>query len=190
MGIFDIFVGIIALVALVNGWRKGLIAQVCSIVAIVAGIWLSASFGETVGSMLSVDAQYAKPAGFMIVFAAVLIVLALLSRVVMKIFSFVGLGVVNSALGAVLSVAKYALILGFLCSAFNNFNGNGRIIDKSKLDGTIFFRPLCRAADVIDLFDVQQAEKFLEDKTEKLLENNVEKLLEEKVKQVVEEAKI
>ena len=165
MGIFDIVVGIIALVALVNGWRKGLIVQVCSIVAIVAGIWLSSAYGTEVGSMLSVDPQYAKPAGFMIIFAAVLVVLTLLSRIVKKLFSFVGLGAVDSILGALLSVAKVAIVVGFLCSAFNNLNGDGRFIEKSKLEASIFFSPLCRAAEVFDLFDVKQAEKFLEDKT-------------------------
>ena len=73
MGIFDIIIGIIILIALVNGWRKGLIVQICSIAAIIGGIWLASEFGSEVGNMFGVDAKYAKAAGFLTIFFVALI---------------------------------------------------------------------------------------------------------------------
>lgn len=164
MGIFDIVVGILALTALVNGWRKGLIAQVCSIAAVVGGIWLALTFGTEVGTMLGVEARYAKAAGFLAIFLLTLIVLAIISQIIKKIFSFVGLGALDSIFGALLSVAKTALILGVLCSAFDSLNAGINLVEKEKLDNTIFFRPLCRATEVFDLFDIEEISKDLEGK--------------------------
>ncbi|MBR5455112.1 MAG: CvpA family protein [Rikenellaceae bacterium] len=162
MGIFDILVLIVALVALVNGWRKGLIIQVCSIAAIVGGVWIASAFGAEVGALLGIEPRYAKAAGFLIIFFVALVFLALVSRLVKKLFSFAGLGVVDSILGALLSVAKVALIVGLLCSAFDSLNKGLKIVEVGTLDKTIFFRPLCRATEVLELFDVDEAGKALE----------------------------
>lgn len=171
MGIFDIVVSILALIALVNGWRKGLTTQFCSIVAVIGGIWLASSFGAEVGAWMDVEARYAKPAGFLVIFFVVLILLAVLSRLVKRLFSFVGLGVLDSLFGALISVAKVALILGILCSAFDSLNAGGRFIEKKTLDKTIFFRPLCRTMEVFDLFDIEKAEKALEKSVKKTVDS-------------------
>ena len=171
MGIFDILVLIVALIALVNGWRKGLIIQGCSIAAIVCGVWLAASFGADAGAFLGIEPRYAKAAGFLLIFLLVLVLLSVVSRLVKKLFSFAGLGVVDSILGALLSVAKVAIVLGFACSAFDSLNSGLGLVDKSKLDKTIFFRPLCRATEVFDLFDIDEAGKALEKTVKQAVDN-------------------
>lgn len=171
MSIFDIAVAIIALVALVNGWRKGLTMQACSIIAVIGGIWLSSAFGADVGAMLPIEARYAKPAGFLVIFFAVLILLAVLSRVIKSLFSAVGLGILDSIFGALISLAKTALILGILCSAFDALNGGGHIIETKKLNNTIFFRPLCRTMEVFDLFDIEKAGKEIKQTVEKTVKS-------------------
>ena len=164
MGIFDILVLIVALVALVNGWRKGLVVQACSIAAVVCGVWLAASFGAEVGAFLGIDPRYAKAAGFLLIFLLALVLLSVVSLLVKKLFSFAGLGVMDSILGGLLSVAKVAIILGFACSAFDSLNAGINLVEKEKLDNTIFFRPLCRATEVFDLFDIEEIGKDLEGK--------------------------
>lgn len=171
MGIFDIAVSVLALIALVSGWRKGFIAQICGIVAIVGGIWLAASLGSEVGAIFNLEPQYTKPAGFLVIFLAVLIALAIVSRVIKSLFSFVGLGFVDSIFGGLLSIAKTALILGVLCSAFDSLNAGVGLVEKSKLDSTIFFRPLCRTTEVFDLFDIEEAGKNLEKTVKEKVEN-------------------
>lgn len=171
MGIFDIIVSIIILIALVNGWRKGLTVQACSIIAIIGGIWLASTFGAEVGEVLKVEPRYAKAVGFLVIFFVVLILLALLSRMVKGLFRFVGLGIFDSLFGALLSVAKMALIMGILCSAFDALNANGRFVEKKSLDKTIFFRPLCRTMEVFDLFDIDKAGKELEKTVKQTVDN-------------------
>ena len=171
MGVFDIVVSILILIALVNGWRKGLTIQFCSIAAIAGGIWLASAFGAQVGEVFNIEARYAKAAGFLIIFFVVLILLAIISRLAKKLFSFVGLGIVDSICGALISAAKVALIMGILCSAFDSLNAGGRFVEKSKLDKTIFFRPLCRTMEIFDLFDIDEAGKALEKTVKKTVDS-------------------
>ena len=119
--------------------------------------------------MLEIDPRYAKATGFLIIFAVVLIALAVLSRLVKNIFKFVGLGILDSLLGAMISVAKVTLIMGILCSAFDSLNAEGRFVEKSALDKTIFFRPLCRTMEVFDLFDIDGTGKVLKKQSRKQL---------------------
>ena len=171
MGIFDIVVSVLALIALVNGWRKGLVVQICSIVAVVGGIWLASAFGSDVGAMFGIEERYSKTAGFLIIFLVVLILLAIISRMVKKFFSFVGLGILDSVFGGLLSVAKVALVLGVLCSAFDSLNAGGRFVEQGKIDKTIFFRPLCRTIEIFDLFEIEKAGKALEETVKKSVDN-------------------
>ena len=171
MGIFDIIVSVMVLIALVNGWRKGLIAQLCSLIAIIGGVWLASEFGAKVGSLFGIEPQYAKAAGFLVIFVAVLILLMIVSRIVKKLFSFIGLGILDSIFGAMLSVAKVALVMGLLCSAFDSLNEGLGFVEKSTLDNTIFFRPLCRSTEVLDLFDADQVEKVIEEQVKKTVDS-------------------
>lgn len=154
MNLFDIAVCIIALVAIADGWRRGFVVQLCSIAAIVGGIWLAIHTGDEVGKWLGADERYAAAAGFLAVFAVVLIALALAGRVVKRIFDFVGLGLFDSLFGSVLSLLKAAIIVGMLCTAFDGLNGNGRFVPQRKIDDSMLFNPLCDATRaVLGFFD-------------------------------------
>ncbi len=152
MNLFDIVICVIALIAVVNGWRRGFVIQLCGIAAIGVGIWLAAKLGDSVGAWLHVDGRYAFAAGFLVVFAAVLIVVAILGRLVKSLFDFVGLGIFDSIFGMLLSLFKAALVVGILCTAFNSLNGNGRFIKPARLDHSLFYRPLCNATQSVFRF--------------------------------------
>lgn len=152
MNLFDIVICVIALIAVVNGWRRGFVIQLCGIAAIGVGIWLAAKLGDSVGAWLHVDGRYAFAAGFLVVFAAVLIVVAILGRLVKSLFDFVGLGIFDSIFGMLLSLFKAALVVGILCTAFDSLNGNGRFIKQARLDHSLFYRPLCNVTQSVFRF--------------------------------------
>ena len=45
MSVIDLIVGLLMLWAVFNGWRQGLILQLCSLAGIVLGAWLGIRFG-------------------------------------------------------------------------------------------------------------------------------------------------
>ena len=164
MNVFDIAVCIIAVVALVGGWRRGFVIQLCGLAAIGVGIWLAAKLGDSVGAWLHVEGRYAFAAGFLTVFVAVLILIAILGRLVKSLFDFVGLGIFDSLFGMLLSLLKAALVVGILCTAFNSLNGNGRFISRKSLGNSLFYYPLCDATEsVFKFFDKVDIDSAVDD---------------------------
>lgn len=147
MNLFDIFVCIIGVAAVVNGWRRGFAVQACGLAALVIGIFVAAKVGTRVGGALGVDERFASAAGFLAVFACVLAVMFIAGRIIRKIFDFVGIGVLDTLFGVIFSLLKSALILGILCSTFDKLNGGGRFISKRTLERSAVYRPLCDAVN-------------------------------------------
>ncbi|MFI3302072.1 MAG: CvpA family protein [Rikenellaceae bacterium] len=142
MNIIDLIVLIVLAIAAFSGWRQGLIVQVCSLVAIFVGIWFAKIYGSAVGEMLCMSSDYAPIGGFIIVLVLVVIAAAILSRIIKNLFSFVGLGIIDTLLGVALSVCKYALILSLLFNAFGGINKELKIVSQTTLDNSTLYQPM------------------------------------------------
>ena len=142
MNIFDLIVCLVLLLALFNGWRKGLILQLCSLVAVVAAIWLALRYGVVVGAWLRLDAAYAEAGGFVVVLLVGILLVALAGRVVRKLFRFAGLGLVDILGGVLLAAAKYLLLLSLMFAAFERINVNNRLVGKEKIESSITYQPV------------------------------------------------
>ena len=142
MNIFDLIVCLVLLLALFNGWRKGLILQLCSLVSVVAAIWLALRYGAVVGAWLRLDAAYAEAGGFVVVLLVGILLVALAGRVVRKLFRFAGLGLVDILGGVLLAAAKYLLLLSLMFAAFERINVNNRLVGKDKIESSITYQPV------------------------------------------------
>ena len=142
MNIFDLIVCLVLLLALFNGWRKGLILQLCSLVAVVAAIWLASRYGAEVGALLRLDAAYAEAGGFVVVLLVGILLVALAGRVVRKLFRFAGLGLFDILCGVLLAAAKYLLLLSLLFAAFERINVDYRLVSKEKITSSKTYQPV------------------------------------------------
>ena len=156
MNIFDIITIIIALFAIFNGWRKGFISQLLSLVGIVGGVALAITFGDEVGALFKIDAAYSKVVGFIITFFVAAIVATLLARLLASLFSALGLGGINTLLGIVLSAVKYLLILSVVFVAVEMLNNDLGWIGKNHFEDSKSFKPVSalsgRALDWFNAF--------------------------------------
>ena len=116
MSVIDLIVGLLMLWAVFNGWRQGLILQLCSLAGIVLGAWLGIRFGTEAGALLHLDEEFATAGGFLAVFVVVLIAVAIVGRLLRKVFHFAGFGIPDHLLGVAVSAAKTLLVLGLLLS--------------------------------------------------------------------------
>lgn len=55
MNVLDLIVYLALALAVWDGWRRGVVLQLASLVAVAAGIWLAARFGSPVGAWLRLD---------------------------------------------------------------------------------------------------------------------------------------
>ena len=128
MNSIDLIVCLILLLAVWNGWRQGLVVQVCSLAGIVIAIWLAAHYGARVGEWLRRDEAATAAGGYVAVLVRVGLGVAGSGRLLRGVFRFAGFGLVDTLLGVVVAVLKYLLVLSALFAAFDRINADYTLV--------------------------------------------------------------
>ena len=150
MSILDIILLICFIPALVQGVRKGFIAQAISIASIIIGIWASSRFAEVVsewlGKYITVSDQVMKVVAFALIFIAVFLVLAAVGKLLEGMFRMVTLGWLNRLAGLVFALLKTSLILGILIMVFTSLNDTFDLVSEATLNESVLYPPFKEAA--------------------------------------------
>ena len=137
----DIFLLIVLLWAIYDGWRDGFVKQLASAGGFLLGLFVAATFYSTLGEYLTVDGSQTNMmtsvVAFFILWIIVPIALGLVAKVVTKALKGMHLGLPNSLLGVGVSVVKYLILL----SCVLNVMGGLRILDESKTSTSYLYAP-------------------------------------------------
>jgi len=118
MNWFDLLVGILLLIAFINGYRKGLIMQFVGLATIV----LAAIFGGRVAGRIlpeitrltEMSTDVARVLSFVLAFALIAILLSLIGRLIQKFIDVVFLSFINRLLGSVISIGTMMVLLSII----------------------------------------------------------------------------
>ena len=149
MTFFDIVTAAVALLAIVVGWRKGLIKQLFSLVGLVAGGFLSIYFNKPMGEPLGLEGHLASTAGFIIIFVATVIVTSLASKLLKKMLEAIGVGSLDTIGGIVVSIVKFGLLLGIVYICIESLNNEWKFMSKHHMHASVSFEWLCDTMRVI-----------------------------------------
>lgn len=149
MNVIDLIVCLVLALAVWSGWRQGFIVQVCSLAAIVAGIWLASRFGASLGSWLHLDQEVAGVGGFIAVFLVTILAVAIAGRLIRKLFHFAGFGIADIVLGIVVSTVKYLLVLSVLFSAFDALNVDYSLVGPKTIEQSRCYKPIMRLSSSV-----------------------------------------
>lgn len=149
MNSIDLIVCIVALFAVWNGGRQGVVVQLFSLAGIVAGIFLASRYGTWAGAVLHLDPDIAAPAGFVVVLLATVLLVAVAARLVRKLFHFAGFGVADLVLGVAVSLLKYALVLSVLFSAFDKLNADRTLVGVQTIEKSKLYQPVIRLSGLL-----------------------------------------
>ena len=127
MNVFDIIVYLALAWALFNGWRRGFLLQMLSLVAVVAALYFAAQYGNELERLTGIEV------GLPISVAAYLL---------RAVFRFAGLGMADTLLGMLFSVAKVMLIVSVMFSWFASVNKSYEWVSKSKVEESRWFEPV------------------------------------------------
>lgn len=166
MSNFDIAVILIVGIGFVVGLFKGLVKELASLLAIVAGVYLAKLFSQPLSYIIieqfGFSQNITQPLSYIIIFVIVAILFLLLARLVDKFFDAVSLSFANKILGALFGAAKYMLILSVLLNVFDTLNNNFHFTDKKMDEGSITYAPLLKVAPKL-WDDAQYIKKNLKD---------------------------
>lgn len=130
-------------VGAIRGWCSGLVKQVVSLVAFIAGLAVAKLFYDMLGDVLAPHldnhATLADVLAFVLIWIAVPTVLGILGEMVTTVLDklFV-LGTINSLLGALLGLLKFQFIIGAVLWVLCTTN----IIDTSTMKQSALCGPL------------------------------------------------
>jgi membrane protein required for colicin V production len=117
MGI-DIIVLILAIMAFVRGWKKGLLWAVCSLIAVMLGILIAMKLSSELSQYLFahhiLSGQYTMLISFVLLFSATMFLARMLVKFAEKILDTLFLGWVNNLIGGLL----YSFFAIFIVSTF------------------------------------------------------------------------
>lgn len=111
----DIFIIIILIWALFNGWSNGFVKELVSTVGILVGLLIAATCYSTLGEYLAVNGTETNMVtsiiAFLLLWIVVPIVLGLVANLLTKALKGMQLGTPNSILGAIVSLIKYGVLM-------------------------------------------------------------------------------
>lgn len=111
----DIFILIILVWALFNGWSNGFVKEIVSTIGFLVGLLIAATCYSTLGEYLAVNGTETNMVtsiiAFLLLWIVVPIVLGFVANLLTKALKGMRLGIPNSILGAAVSLVKYGVLM-------------------------------------------------------------------------------
>ncbi len=151
MNYFDIVIGIILILALVRGFKNGLVVELAALAALVLGLLGAVHFSGITESYLSqyLSSNYIGIIAFIITFVLIVIGVHLLARVIDKLIQAVALGTLNRIMGALFSLLKYAFIISVLMAVVNGLERNFKFLPEAQKESSRLYEPIASIAPFV-----------------------------------------
>ena len=157
MSILDIIFIIPVVWLAYSGFKKGLIIELSTLVALLLGIFVSLHFSDVTAEFLreslEMKTQYLKLISFIITFVLVVIAVNLIGKLIERLVDIVALGFLNKCAGGVFGVVKAVFFLSFIIFFIEKADKKKMILSEDLTENSIFYpyiQPL--APTVIDIF--------------------------------------
>jgi membrane protein required for colicin V production len=140
----DLLAGTILILALLQGYRNGLIKAIISFFSLMIGVVLAFQFAGFVASQLkiytNITSYWLPFIAFLMVLLGVMLLLRWMTGLLQKTADWLMLGWLNKLLGIVL----YILIYGTILSAFIYFMALLGVVEKSTMDAATTYSYLAK----------------------------------------------
>lgn len=153
MNYFDIIIIIPLLWGAFKGFKKGLVIEIASLVALFLGIWGGVKFSSVsaqyLGKMFDISEKIMPLISFSITFIIIVIAIFALAKLLQKLIKAVSLGLINKIAGAAFGVLKFGLIISVILSLVNNINAELKFIEPEMENSSLLYKPLSKIAPKI-----------------------------------------
>jgi membrane protein required for colicin V production len=160
----DIIIAIPILWGMFKGFRRGLIIELCTLMALVLGIYGAAEFSDIAGEFLqaefNTDPRLSNVLAFALVFVLIVIVVFIFGKTLEKVIKMVALGLFNKLLGMIFGGAKFLLIVSSLLFLINGFPITEKLLPDHWRQDSYLYEPAAAVAP--KLFPVLKNQTWLQ----------------------------
>jgi len=153
MHLIDIIFLVPILWALYKGFKKGLIIEITSLLALFLGVYgaikLSGITASYLTESLKMSEQNMGIISFAITFIVIVGVVYLIGKMVEKMVDLVALSFVNKLGGAFFSGLKVAMIISIVLVTLNGWNEKYQFLPDTLNNDSIFFEPMTKLAPTV-----------------------------------------
>lgn len=146
MNYIDIVLGILLIIAAVQGFRKGFIVELASLAALVLGIWGGIKFSDWTADFITrntgFDSKYLSIFAFFITFIAIVVLIHILGKVIDNAVKAVALGFLNRLAGIIFGALKAAVILSIFLLLFDTVDENVHLLPDHQKTESKIYQPL------------------------------------------------
>ena len=166
MGILDLVLLGILILAAVRGFKRGLVMEVLGIasifIAAYAAYWLTAPISDWVKS----DFSYKEELIFVVVAIAFMFGTVTVAKFISKLFDTIGLGIADKIGGGIISVLKYTIILSVVLTLLIPLNDKFGFVEKNTLKETQLFKPMSKISSYMFPYfkDAKKGVESIQDK--------------------------
>lgn len=159
MQYIDIILAIPLIWGAFMGFKKGLVLELATFVALALGIFGAIKFSDFTAQFmvqhLDISQEWLGFASFIITFMLIVIAVFTLAKLLSKVLKMVALGLVNRIMGLLFGVLKYALFLSVLIYLYENLNQHFRFSAEKLADQSMLYKPI--------MYTIKPVEHLLED---------------------------
>jgi membrane protein required for colicin V production len=174
MNLVDIFLGFALLLAIFNGWRRGFLLEMLSMVIILLGIWAAMEFSTVAESALKIRVSWTgrktQLVAFVVTFFVVVLGVSLLGKILTKAINKTPIGLVNCMLGSFVAVLKSILMTGVVLSILQ-LDFAHKIVSKEDIQKSILAQPMLSFSKALYPSVSQWLEQLNPDEVKKEVEN-------------------
>ena len=153
MSFIDIVLGLLLLYGLFKGVKNGLVIELASILALIAGLYGAIHFSYIVGNYLAIHWDWNERTmsllSFIITFFIIVIVVVMAGKLLTKIAEFALLGLLNKIAGGLFGALKVAIILGALLIFMESVNKNLKLINEDTKSESVLYEPIRNIGDLV-----------------------------------------
>ncbi len=146
MNYIDIVLALILVLSGISGFRRGLIAELASLAALILGIWGAIEFSDVTTDFLVENfdwkSEHLNIISFIITFVVIVVLVHIVSGVVNKMVEAVMLGFLNRLAGLIFGIVKASLILSIVLVVFDKIDNDVEILSPELKSESRMYEPI------------------------------------------------
>ncbi len=145
----DLFLIIILAWFTYKGFMNGLVIEITSLLALIAGAYIAIHFSQLIGGKLGLEGNTMALVAFVITFIGVVVLVHIIGKAVEKGVKVASLGIINKIAGAFFGMLKVALIISILIYMLDTIDTKHYIIGEKTRKQSVLFNPVKKLAPTI-----------------------------------------
>lgn len=174
MNYLDIILTVPLVWGVFRGFRKGLVIEVASLIAAVAGVWGAVHFSYFISDTLNLTSPYSPLISFAITFVIIVIIVFVLAKLIEKSINLLALGFLNKLAGAFFGMLKFAFLLSILLLIIGKASINKPLVPEEDQKASLLYPHVSAVAPyIIPKLNFEEIKKKIESVTPEMKKDTI-----------------